>query len=65
MRLRMAPSSDVPGVCVASFDFGILEGLMLIGTDRDPIRTCSRALDGAPRRRYRRGFYQGPDPFLR
>ncbi|KAL8393771.1 hypothetical protein RB595_003498 [Gaeumannomyces hyphopodioides] len=66
MRLRVAPARDAAGVYAASFDFGVLEGLMLIGTDRDAIRACSRALDGAPpRRRYRRGVYQGPDPFLR
>ncbi|KLU88277.1 hypothetical protein MAPG_07264 [Magnaporthiopsis poae ATCC 64411] len=64
MRLRVAPSSDVPGVYIASFDFGVFEGFMLVGTDQDAIRARSRALDGAPRRRYRRGFYQGPNPYL-
>ncbi|KAL8294537.1 hypothetical protein RB600_000462 [Gaeumannomyces tritici] len=66
MWLRVAPARDAAGVYVASFDFGVLEGLMLIGTDRDAIRACSRALDGGPPgRRCRRGVYQGPDLFLR
>ncbi|EJT72397.1 hypothetical protein GGTG_09263 [Gaeumannomyces tritici R3-111a-1] len=56
MWLRVAPARDAAGVYVASFDFGVLKGLMLIGTDRDAIRACSRALDGGPPgRRCRRG----------
>ncbi|KAL8324304.1 hypothetical protein RB597_007849 [Gaeumannomyces tritici] len=65
MWLRVAPARDAAGVYVASFDFGVLEGLMLIGTDRDAIRACSRALDGGPPgRRCRRGVYQGPDLYM-
>ncbi|KAL8413205.1 hypothetical protein RB594_004725 [Gaeumannomyces avenae] len=61
MKLRVAPSTHVPGVYIADFNLGVLEGQMLIGTDRAAIRKCARALDRKPRRRYHRGAYQNEE----